>query len=710
MSNQNTKETDDGISNEEEATDIANINNQPPVPSAPRLSDLSSYQSRRSTTNTLELNTDDDNSDMPLPMGMAEEISNTAEPPKQTIGKVEQIDDNNDVPEPPAALLEESLIAAEKSNDMIRSSLESVDDGELMPPTPFHSSNFEQDTIANKIANDDMNQKPAAVDDELVVTDRDSIYELPRDDIERGDVPDNTNTNTGRGDTNRRGWDDIGSSNNNASNDNQIVTEVSTVEEGPGNTVDGGITAVKDDTAIHIPEAFLVEEDRYDDDGEVYIATPTLPWWKQKRIRILIGMVIVLVGALAIALGVSLSSQSNNVGFESTNSTSTVTVFVTPPPTISLAPSLSIAPSSSPPTITYECFGADDGGGYNSILYNAVRAYVSQVCANNKVCPIAQTYGWPMNSWCVGNVKDMSSLFSNMDTFNEDINGWNTSSATDTRWMFSNAEAFNRDLSNFDTSKVTDMSFMFQDARAFNGDVSNFDSSSVTDMESMFYGATAFNGDISNFDTSKVTDMQFMFSRATSFNQDLSNFDTSSVTDMWSMFYEATSFNGDVSNFDTSRVTTMAGMFFGATSFSKDMSNFNTLSVTDMEGMFYSATLFNGDVSNFDTSRVTNMNQMFYEATSFNRDVSNFDTSNVTVMWSMFKGATSFNKDLCSWQDNFPYTANTEYIFFESGCTYKDTPNETQKGPFCASDCKSSQEVSCKYLLLHESMISFSTD
>jgi len=87
MSNQNTKETDDadadkleeeGIANEDEATDITiNVmSNQPPIP---RLSDLSSYQSRRSTTNTLELNNDNDTSDMPLPMGMAEVISNTVE-------------------------------------------------------------------------------------------------------------------------------------------------------------------------------------------------------------------------------------------------------------------------------------------------------------------------------------------------------------------------------------------------------------------------------------------------------------------------------------------------------------------------------------------------------------------------------------------------------------------------------------------------------
>ena len=180
MSNQNTEETDDVVvDNVEEG--IANVtnNNQPPVPSAPRLSDfdLSSYQSRRSTNNTLELNNtdDNDNSDMPLPMGMAEEISNRAEPPKQT-GKVEQIDDDDNGPEPPTAVLETSLNAAEKSNDMIRSSLATVNsnDGYNLP-TPFNSTNCE-DTIAKKKVKDELNQTTTNEDEVVMPLVEESVY------------------------------------------------------------------------------------------------------------------------------------------------------------------------------------------------------------------------------------------------------------------------------------------------------------------------------------------------------------------------------------------------------------------------------------------------------------------------------------------------------------------------------------------------------
>ena len=323
----------------------------------------------------------EDDNDMPLPMGMAEVISNRAEPPKQ-IGKVEQLDDDDDGPAPPVATLEASLNLSEH-----------------------------EDSIAKKKAKDEMNQKLSAAstntnDEEVMLPplDRDSINIPSMEIIEGGDVPDNTNT--GRGDTNRRGWDDIGSSGINT----RMAVPNNDIESGNDEIISREVSSEED---IHIPIAWKVDDDDNEEDydksvdEEVYIATPTIPWWKQGRFRILLGVVI-LLGALAVALGVSLSISSNNISPQTTN-----------------------APT---PTPTYKCFGADDGGR-DGILYNAVRVYVLQGCANDTECIIGQTYGWPMNSWCVGSVKDMSYLFGRMDNFNEDINGWNTSSVTDMRFM-----------------------------------------------------------------------------------------------------------------------------------------------------------------------------------------------------------------------------------------------------------------------------------
>ena len=92
---------------------------------------------------------EDDTEGLPLPMGMAEEILNTVEPPKQ-IGKVEQIDDDNISPEPPTAMLETSLNAADpeivsKISADISNNISSINDDETSPPVPFNSAQFDQE-------------------------------------------------------------------------------------------------------------------------------------------------------------------------------------------------------------------------------------------------------------------------------------------------------------------------------------------------------------------------------------------------------------------------------------------------------------------------------------------------------------------------------------------------------------------------------------
>ena len=48
-------------------------------------------------------------------------------------------------------------------------------------------------------------------------------------------------------------------------------------------------------------------------------------------------------------------------------------------------------------------------------LLTAVDDYISQDCPNINNCTVGQTYGYPINSWCTGNVTDMSELFSCQD-------------------------------------------------------------------------------------------------------------------------------------------------------------------------------------------------------------------------------------------------------------------------------------------------------
>ena len=199
--------------------------------------------------------------------------------------------------------------------------------------------------------------------------------------------------------------------------------------------------------------------------------------------------------------------------------------------------------STTTTATNYTCFDATDGG-FNGVLYAAVRSYIDQDCANNEECTVAQTYGYPMNTWCVGNVTDMSYLFEMMDTFNEDISGWDTSSAEKMAWTFNGASAFDGDLSRWQTGEVTSISGIFEDATSFtNGGISNWNVSSVSDMSGAFKGATNFNADLNSWNTTSLTNLFWTFEGATSFNSDLSNWVVSNVTDMYGFLHSASSYN-----------------------------------------------------------------------------------------------------------------------------------------------------------------------
>lgn len=239
------------------------------------------------------------------------------------------------------------------------------------------------------------------------------------------------------------------------------------------------------------------------------------------------------------------------------------------------------------------------------------------------------------------------------------------SSVTDLSQMFMNAASFNQNIRCWDVSNVTTMYSMFSDAESFNQDVGDWDVSNVDYTAGMFMNAVSFNQNLSRWDVGKVTRMYSMFNGATSFNNGCEVDDDScpllwDVGEVYSadfMFANAESFNQDISRWDTSRFNQAPNMFAGAVRFNQDLSNWNVGQLLYAHHMFYEATDFNngcaaGDDScpldwNLDANRTAQY--MFYGATDFNQDISSWDTSDVTDMTAMFYGATHFNQDLSGW-------------------------------------------------------------
>ena len=158
----------------------------------------------------------------------------------------------------------------------------------------------------------------------------------------------------------------------------------------------------------------------------------------------------------------------------------------------------------APNGITIRCPTASDG---DSGVVNGITYTKRDITALSNL--ISQQSWSDVVTTCTTGITDMSSMFINAATFNQDISSWDTSSVTSMSNMFQGASAFNQDISSWDTSSVISMSSMFINAATFNQDISSWDTSSVTDMSSMFQSALAFNQDLSTWQVSQVTSCTF---------------------------------------------------------------------------------------------------------------------------------------------------------------------------------------------------------
>ena len=262
-------------------------------------------------------------------------------------------------------------------------------------------------------------------------------------------------------------------------------------------------------------------------------------------------------------------------------------------------------------------------------LSDAVADYFTQECITNTTCAIITKYG-AIGEWFTSEVTDMSNLF------DVDSN--------------SQAADFNESLNNWDVSNVTAMYGMFSGAKAFNQPLAEWNVGNVRDMNGIFYGATAFNQPLEAWNVGIVDNMSSMFNGATAFNQPLKAWNVDNVVYMGSMFAGATTFNQPLAKWNVGKVTSMYSMFDGAEAFNQPLAEWNVGNVVYMNHILIGATVYDQP---------------------------------------MFSNATAFNQDLCAWGnfESFPY-GYAGSMFKDSGCTFKESPTQADKGPFCASECE----------------------
>ncbi|NDB59285.1 BspA family leucine-rich repeat surface protein [bacterium] len=299
----------------------------------------------------------------------------------------------------------------------------------------------------------------------------------------------------------------------------------------------------------------------------------------------------------------------------------------------------------------------------------------------------ATTFNEDISSWDTRIVTDMTRTFQTALGFNQPLNYWNVANVTNTFKMFDDAHIFNQPLNNWNVANVTSMSAMFNGARAFNQNISLWNVDNVTSMIQMFYDARVFNQNISGWNVGNVTNMAYMFSYATVFNQNLSGWNVGKVTSRdnfaspallanvafqpnWPKLSRLA--NGVTIQYtgtaqavtDEYNLSTPSPLFVledprgtGTPELFAIVNNSSRQKIIDYAKSTGSAvsTYFTklGESSpvpfnNIVTTLMTGMRQLF-SFTTINKDISSWDTSNVTDMAGMFTNNGLFNQDISKW-------------------------------------------------------------
>lgn len=221
------------------------------------------------------------------------------------------------------------------------------------------------------------------------------------------------------------------------------------------------------------------------------------------------------------------------------------------------------------------------GTFYNNVLFNQElnNWNVSNVNTMTNMFYNCQSFNQDISGWQTNNLQNVDGMFYQCILFNQYLSKWDMSGVTTMSRLFNDCFNFNNGdtpgSSNkpltWNTGNVNNMSNLFYNNLSFNQDISGWNTGNVTKMDYMFYGTEYFNQPLANWNVSNVTNMSYMFYES-NFNQDISGWNTTSLLNVESMFHNNVSFNQHISYipqksmtaWNTSNVTNMISVFEGA--------------------------------------------------------------------------------------------------------------------------------------------------
>lgn len=311
------------------------------------------------------------------------------------------------------------------------------------------------------------------------------------------------------------------------------------------------------------------------------------------------------------------------------------------------------------------------------ITNDNIKEFVERYINNRDTLPLDLQVN--INDWDVSEVTNMSYLFKDYFSFDEQLNDWVVNKVQIMTGMFSGCASFNQPLDQWNVSSVHNMDEMFMGCVRFNQPLNSWGDkiSQVSHMSKMFHSCLAFNQDLDEWDVSNVITVYEMFKGCTEFNGSLNRWGpkTAKMTDMTGMFNLCFAFNQPLDEWNVHSVQAMDSMFYNCISFDSALDGWGegTQNVKSMYAMFENCRTFNQPLNQWNVIKVTTMNNMFSKCSSFNQPLNQWNVKNVSEMEYMFYGCGNFDQPLTSWTSD--YLVEHEEMFAYCPISEENMPN-----------------------------------